>query len=111
MKKTFEIETSAEVMGRIDRFFALLHHSSSNGHSGVFAMPLDGDADKVTISPKPGYAREVGLCGRVGGDIEIAKNNSYTVNRMTAMEYCWVIKPIAALYKNGVFQKTSSDKP
>lgn len=107
VKKTFEIETSPAVMERIERFLALLHHSSNFGHSGLFAMPLDGDgADKVTVTPKPGFAHEVDLCGGIGGDVEIAQNGCYTVKKTANMGSYWVVKPAAALYKNGDLHKT-----
>ncbi len=107
IKKTFEIETSAEVMERIERFLALLHHNSGFGHSGLFAMPLDGDgADKVTVSPKPRFAHEVDLCGGIGGDVEIAGNGCYTVKKTQSLNSTWIVKPAAALYKNDELEKT-----
>lgn len=107
IKKTFEIETSPEVMERIERFFALLHHNSNFGHSGLFAVFLDGDgADKVTVSPKPRFAHEVDLCGSIGGDVEIAQNGCYTVKKTAELGSLWLVKPAAALYKNGDLHKT-----
>ena len=107
VKKTFEIETSPSVMERIERFFALLHHNSNFGHSGLFAMPLDGDgADKVVVSPKPGSAHEVDLCGSIGGDVEIANNGGYMAKNTTSLPSFWIVKTSATLYKNGEVHKT-----
>ena len=107
VKKTFEIETSPAVMERIERFLSLLHHNSNFGHSGLFAMPLDGDgADKVVVTPKPEFAHEVDLCGGIGGDVEIAQNGCYTVKKTADMGTYWVVKPAAALYKNGELSRT-----
>lgn len=111
MKKTFEIETSAEVMIRIERFLALLHHNSNYGHSGLFAMALDGDgAEKVRVSPAPGFAHEVDLCGGIGGDVEIALNDGYTVKKVGSMGSCWLVKPAGALYKNDELYKAVPGK-
>jgi len=76
--KTFEITTSSEVMQRIERFLALLHHNSVFGHSGIFGMSLDGDgADKVSVSPKPKHSGAVDAIGNVGYDIELANNRGF----------------------------------
>ena len=107
VKKTFEIETSTAVMERIERFFALLHHNSNFGHSGLFAMWLDGDGpDKVTITPKPAFDLEVNLCGGIGGDVEIAQNGCYTVKKTADMGSRWLVKPAAALYKDDELHET-----
>lgn len=111
VKKSFEIETSAAVMERIERFLAFLHHNSSTGHSGLFAMSLDVDGEeKVTVSPKPGFVHEVGLCGGVGGDIEIAVNNGYTVKRMAEMGAHWQVKAAAAVYRDGELHSAAPSK-
>jgi hypothetical protein len=107
IKKIFEIETSPEVMERLERFLALLHYNSGFGHSGLFAMPLDGDGiDKVVVSPRPPYQHEVDLCGGIGGDVEIAQNGCYTVKKTVNFDTSWVVKPAAALYKNDGLHKT-----
>jgi hypothetical protein len=102
IEKTFTIKTTPDVMRRIERFFALLHWNSRHGHSGLFAMPLDGDgADKVTVEPTPGHAPEVGLCGGIGGGVEIAGNDSYWVMSTKHLTSDYVVRPAAGLYKNG----------
>ena len=107
IKKTFEVETSPSVMRRFERFLALLHHNSNFGHSGTFAMPLDGDgSDKVKITPTPEFAREVDLAGGIGYDIEIAYDDSFSgvdINRQT---HDYTVKPSASLYKDGELVKT-----
>ena len=77
--KTFTITTSADVMKRLERFFAMLHFNSNWGHSSFFGLFVDGDgADKITVDPKPTNHEEVDLLGGVGFDVEIAQDNSYT---------------------------------
>jgi len=111
ISRTFTIETSPAVMERIERFLALLHHNSNFGHSGLFAMPLDGDGDdKVSVFPKPGFAHEVDACAGIGGDVEIAGNGCYTVKRTSDMASNWLVKPAAALYKNDELHKTVPSK-
>ena len=111
VKKTFEIETSPSVMERIERFLALLHHNSNFGHSGLFAMHLDGDGqDKVVVTPKPKFELEVDLCGGIGGSVEIAQNGGYTVRQISEMGSSWLVKPAAALYKNDDLYKTIPSK-
>lgn len=106
IKRTFEIETSPEVMERLERFFALLHHNSNFGHSGLFAMPLDGDGcDKVVVSPKPRFAHEVDLAGSIGGDVEIAGNGCYTAKKTSSLNSSWIVKPGAVLYKDDELHK------
>jgi len=111
VRKVFAIETSPVVMERIERFLALLHHNSNFGHSGLFAMPLDGDGnDKISVTPKPSFANEVDLCGGIGGDVEIALNGGYTVQKIADMGSRWYVKPAAALYKNDDLHKTVPSK-
>ena len=100
--RTFEITTSKDVMERFERFLALLHYNSCFGHSGLFAMPLDGDgSDKVTISPRLRFQHEVDLCGGIGGDIEIAYDDCYVVRNTTPLRSSWTVKTGGILYKNG----------
>lgn len=110
--KQFEITASPAVMGRIERFFALLHHNSNFGHSATFAMPLDGDgSDKVEISPKPKFAQEVNLIGGVGGLIEIAYDNSYGCCDVKHLSGDWTVKAVPTLIKNGELHKTILKSP
>lgn len=105
--KTFEIETSIDVMRRIERFFALLHHNSNYGHSSTFAMPLDGDgADKVKVTPTPGFAQEVDAIGGVGGSVEIAYSDSFTCKDLHDLSSHWNTRMVAGLFKNGKLMKT-----
>ena len=109
--RNFRITTSREVMDRFERFLAFLHWNSRHGHSGMFAMSLDGDgADRFTVSPAPRHASEVSLCGGIGHDIEIANSFGYSGAYMDRERGSrWEVRPIAGLYKNGVLVKTSPD--
>ena len=99
--KTFAITTSPDVMERFERFLALLHYNSCFGHSGLFAMPLDGDgSDKVEVSPRLRFQHEVDLCAGIGGDVEIAYDDCYTVKRVSDMGSNWVVKTGGILYKD-----------
>lgn len=100
--QTFEITAAPHVMERFERFLALLHHNSRFGHSGLFAMPLDGDgADTVEVSPKPRYGHEVDLCGSIGGGVEIAHDNCYSALNTRPLTHSYVVKTGGVLYKDG----------
>ena len=75
--KTFQITASPEVMRRFERFLCFFHYNG--GHSGMFAMPFDGDgADYLKVEPPP--IRENGDHHKVasfGPEVEIAYNNCY----------------------------------
>ena len=113
IEKTFKITTSPEIMKRIERFFALLHWNSRFGHSGIFAMSLDGDGSEgVTVNPKPEHKYEVDKIGSVGYDVEIVCDNGYhglfkDKNRKTS----WMVQQVAALYKNGDIEDLNSLSP
>ena len=100
-------------MDRIERFFAFLHFNSRFGHSGLFAMPLDGDGDgEVTIDGlNKNLSYEVDLIAGVGYDVEIAFNNCYSgedIDRNKKSE--WETGLPANLYKNNEIIKTISVK-
>ena len=107
----FKVETSPEVMDRFERFLALLHWNSRHGHSGMFAMSLDGDGiDRFSVSPSPRHRDEVSLCAGIGHQVEIAQNGGYSggyLDRERGSD--WVVRPIAGLYKDGTLVKTSPD--
>ena len=107
--KTFNITTSPKIMRRIERFFALLHWSSRFGHSGLFAMPLDGDGeDSVTVSPEPKHKHEVDLIGGVGEGAEVALDGGYTFKRVESTK--WWVGPSATLYKDSEKSKSIPSK-
>lgn len=114
--KTFTITASPIVLRRIERFLALLHFNSRFGHSGLFAMPLDGDGnEKVHIQPiDKNLMRQVDLLGRIGYDVEIAGDVGYTGKFIdNNRENKWQVKPspvegVGELYKNGQLVKTSN---
>lgn len=108
--KSFEITASSDIlMRRFERMLAMLHFNSGYGHSGIFAMPLDGDgSEKIEIKGLDkalGY--EVDAIGGVGYDIEIAGDNSY-FGRFTDKnrQNYYYTGPAANLYKNGDLIKT-----
>lgn len=102
--RTFEIETSEEVMRRIERFLALLHHNSNWGHSGIFAMNLDGDGDDhVKITPTPLHKEEVQAIAYIGHDVEIAGSNGYTCKKTTNTDIIYHVEPSskgAGIFRN-----------
>ena len=99
--KEFTITTTKNVMKRFERFLAMIHHNSKFGHSGLFAMPVDGDgSDDITIVPKPEFAKEVNITGGIGGNVEIAQDDCYTVTDVKPLKSSWVVKN-DCLFKNG----------
>lgn len=112
MKKTYDIETSPMMHERIERFFAMLHHNSRSGHSGLFAMPLDGDGpEKVSISPVPRFNYEAELIGGVGYHVEIAYDKSYGGwFADTKKASPWHTGPAANLYKDSEIVSTVPSK-
>ena len=109
--RTFKITTSPEVMRRFERFLAFLHWNSRYGHSGIFAMSLDGDgAERFTASPAPGHSDEVSLCGGIGHQVGIAESDGYHggyLDRERGSD--WRVRPLAGLYKNGKLVKAVPD--
>lgn len=107
--KTFTITAPAALMRRVERFLALLHYNSGFGHSGLFAMPLDGDgSEKVKVEGlDKRLAFEVDAIGGVGYDVEIANNESYSGRFLDRNRQAkWYTGPAANLYKEGEVAKT-----
>lgn len=107
--KTFEITTTLNIMKRLERFFALLHFNSGFGHSGLFAMSLDGDGNEkvnvASLDKRLGY--EVDAIGGVGYGVEIARDNSYGGAFLdNARQSKWYTGPAANLYKDGDVSRT-----
>lgn len=101
IKKTFEIETSPDVMARFERLLAMMHYNSAWGHTATFAMPLDGDgADRMIVSPTPEHRTEVGLIGGVGGSIEVAYDGSFGCCNAKELSSDWTVKD-SILYRDG----------
>lgn len=92
---------------RLERFFAMLHYSSLWGHSGTFAMTLDGDGlQRLVVSPEPKQFRtEYNLAMTVGGDVEVAVDKGYAL-RMSKSKTVWTVQPSVTLYKDGKAHKT-----
>ena len=107
--RTFTITASAVLLRRIERFLALLHYNSGFGHSGLFAMPLDGDGnEKVKVDGLDRrLAFEVDALGGVGYDVEIARDDSYSGRFLDLKRPArWYTGPAANLYKDGEIAKT-----
>lgn len=110
IKRTFTIETTPLLMRRFERFLAMLHHNSAWGHSGLFAMPLDGDGvEKIKVSPKPGFQDEVCLVGGIGGAVEIARTDTYVAMNLAPLRSRWTVAPSASLYRDGELHRTYPD--
>jgi len=75
--KTFSITTTPDVMQRLENFLCFLHFNG--GHSGLFAMPFDGDgSDKFKCDPPPtklNYDHQ--LISDAGHELEVAYDNSF----------------------------------
>lgn len=102
--KVFEITANPKIIKRIERFLALLHFNSVFGHSGLFAMPLDGCGnEKVEVKNlDKQLSYEVDAIGGVGYDVEIARNNSYDGGFFDKnKESKWYTGQSANLYKKG----------
>lgn len=104
--KTYTVTfASPHLVRRFERFLALLHFNSGFGHSGLFAMALDGDGDeKITLKNQldksMGY--EVNAIGDVGGHIEIAMDDGYRCDKIDYdSSICkYKVHPSATLYKD-----------
>lgn len=90
--------SSAQLMARFERLMALLHFSSSFGHSGTFGMPLDGDGNekiRVTFEESmPGqelfrFGHEVDLIGGVGYELELAIDGGMTCKGLSPSPHHW----------------------
>lgn len=84
--KTITIKCTESVWKKFERFLSFMHFNG--GHSGLFAMPFDGDgSDRFRVRPElPDYLRkkETTYKGKVlrvsdvGFDVEIAYENTYS---------------------------------
>ena len=109
IEKTYLIKfSSEEVKSRFERLLAMLHRAAS-GHSGTFAMPLDGDGSERIIVDglDKTIMYEAELIAGVGYDVEMANSKSYSglfidKNRQRR----WYTGPAANLYNDGDIVKT-----
>ncbi len=107
--RVFEITASSLLIKRIERFLAFLHFNSHFGHSGLFAMSLDGDGcEKVEIKGlDKRLSHEVDAIGGVGYDIEIARDTKYSGAFIdSSKESKWYTGPSVNLYRDGDIVKT-----
>lgn len=70
--KTFTVTTSPEVLARFEKFLCFLHYNG--GHSGLFAMPFDGDGhERFHVEPAPATGtRDWSRISDAGPEVEIA---------------------------------------
>lgn len=107
--RTFTVTGSPLILNRLTRLLALLHFASSYGHSGLFAMPLDGDgSEKVKVAGlSEALGFEVDCLFGVGYDVEIAYDKSYSGARLDRTNPVrWYTGPAANLYMDGDLKKT-----
>lgn len=72
--KSFTITANSDVMDRFEKFLCFFHYNG--GHSGLFAMPFDGDgSDTFKVDPPPIGNRDWSRISDAGCDVEIAKND------------------------------------
>ena len=104
----FSVQASPRILRRFHRLLALLHYSSSFGHSGIFGMPLDGDGnDEISVEPRPPHQHEVDAVGSVGYDVELATDVGYSGLFKNHQKECpWASVPTATLFKDGKQIKT-----
>jgi hypothetical protein len=78
--ETFTITCPKDVMERFKRFLAFFTHNG--GHSGLFAMPFDGDgSDFMRCEPEiPSFPGMYDVSSY--GDIEIAYDYSYGARKL-----------------------------
>jgi len=74
IRKQFTITAHPDMMDRFEAFLAMLHYNG--GHSGLFAIPFDGDGNEsLKIEPPPPEAYKKGVDGvaGTGASVEIAQ--------------------------------------
>lgn len=82
----FEIKADEGTMERFKRLLAIMHRSSDVGHTGLFAMSVDGDGHEIfKVKSGVDYSEyKEGMDDVAGYSVEIAKSNGY--GHMTAKE-------------------------
>ena len=91
---------------------ALLHWNGKFGHSGTFAMFLDGDgSEELTVTPAPQHKNAVDCIAGVGYDVEIAQDDSYTgLFTDRSRKSSWIVKDSTTIYERGEPIKTIPSK-
>ncbi len=72
-EKTYTIQATKETFHKFETFLAFMHYNG--GHSGLFAMPFDGDGhERLTVNPAPDESLRdvVHKVSGVGAGVEIA---------------------------------------
>jgi hypothetical protein len=94
-EKTFTVKVQgSDAIAAMDNFFALIHHATHVGHSGVFAVPLDGDGDaRVTVDPAPDpeTRKRAERVSAAAVDIEQAGMRSFRGKRLKKDAKVWVV--------------------
>lgn len=76
---TFTATGSRSGLARFRGLLALLHWAGRFGHTGIFAMPLDGDGpDVLTIDPEPGNRDAAQKIFGIGYDVEVSYDNVFS---------------------------------
>ena len=93
---TLSFTGSQALIDKFLRLLAMLHRSSSVGHSGLFAMWLDGDgADRFEVEPKDfiePYFKGANAVSNVGYDVETACTVGFSgvfVNRARVSKWAY----------------------
>ena len=75
--KQFTITATPDTMRKFERFLCFFHYNG--GHSGLFAMPFDGDGHEVlSVDPPPERINsDHHLIADAGHELEIAYEKSY----------------------------------
>jgi hypothetical protein len=81
--QSFKVTASPNVMGRFERFLALVHWNSAVGHSATVGMPIDGDGpDAFAVKPDLRERFREDLRAFQGNGVECAGDDSYYSQRL-----------------------------
>lgn len=78
IERTFKITATADTMRKFETWLAFFHFNG--GHSGLFAMPFDGDGhERLSVDPAPDESlREPSQeLAKLGVHVEIAYDGMY----------------------------------
>ena len=76
--KTYKITATKDTLHKLESFFAFMHYNG--GHSGLFAMPFDGDGhERLHVEPAPDESlrRPSQSIAQTGAHVEIAYEGEY----------------------------------
>ena len=79
--KSYEITADELTLIRFERLLTMLHSASVEGHSGLFAMWLDGDGiDEFVVNPSTvldRYRKGALAVSNVGYPVEVASDGAF----------------------------------